>query len=62
MTHAAIVNVLQSRYITFPTGNNLQYVIEGFSTKWDMVQCAGGIDGSHIPVRPPAMNHTDYYN
>ena len=22
----------------------------------------GAIDGSHIPVRPPAMNHTDYYN
>ena len=27
-----------------------------------MVQCAGAIDGSHVPVTPPALNHTDYYN
>ena len=27
-----------------------------------MIQCAGAIDGSHIPVRPPALSHTDYYN
>ena len=25
-------------------------------------QCAGAIDGSHIPVRAPTLNHTDYYN
>ena len=27
-----------------------------------MIQCAGSIDGCHFPVRPPASNHTDYYN
>ena len=27
-----------------------------------MVQSAGAIDGCHIPVRPPVLNHTDYYN
>ena len=27
-----------------------------------MIQCAGAINGSHVPVRPPASNHTDYYN
>jgi len=26
------------------------------------MQCAGAIDGTHVPVRAPAMNHTDYYN
>ena len=25
-------------------------------------QCAGSVDSTHIPVTPPAMNHTDYYN
>ena len=30
--------------------------------KWGMIQCAGSIDGCHIPVLPPALNHTDYYN
>ncbi|XP_062518285.1 uncharacterized protein LOC134193474 [Corticium candelabrum] len=23
---------------------------------------AGAIDGSHIPITPPVLNHTDYYN
>ena len=27
-----------------------------------MIQCAGSIDGCDIPVTPPALNHTDYYN
>ena len=40
----------------------MEHVIDGFNTKWDMVQCAGAIDGSHIPVRPPLLNHTDFYN
>ena len=24
--------------------------------------CAGSIDGWHIPITTPAMNHTGYYN
>ena len=24
--------------------------------------CVGAVDGSHIPVRPPVLNHTNYYN
>ena len=61
-TCAAIVQVLQHQYIKFPTGSNLQRVIQGFETKWNMVQCAGATDDSHIPIRPPTLNHTDYYN
>ena len=30
--------------------------------QWGIPQCAGSIDGSHIPIRPPAMSHTCYYN
>ena len=37
-------------------------MVSGFKTKWGMVQCAGAIDGSHVPVTPPALHHTDYYN
>ena len=61
-TCAAIVQVLQSRYIKFPTGESLRNVVDGFKLKWQMIQCAGAIDGCHIPVKPPALNHTDYYN
>ena len=61
-TCTAIVRTFQTRYIKFPTGDNLRKAIDGFKSKWQMVQCAGAIDGCHIPVRPPALNHTDYYN
>lgn len=61
-TCAAIVSVLLDQYIKFPVGNELERVVKGFEDKWNMIQCAGAIDGSHIPVRPPALNHTDYYN
>ena len=49
-------------YISFPTGSELNRVVDGFKDKWDIIQCAGSIDGLHIPVSPPACNHTDYYN
>ena len=61
-TCGAIVNVFKSQYIQFPTGANLQQVINGFESKCQMIQCAGAIDGSHIQVKPPAQNHTDFYN
>ena len=61
-TCAAIVNVLTDKYISFPAGDNLKKVVERFKTKWEIPQCAGAIDGSHIPVKSPALNHTDYYN
>ena len=43
-----------------PSGDALKEVVEGFNDKLGVPQCA--IDGSHIPVSPPAMNHTDYYS
>lgn len=61
-TCIAIVKVLLPKYIQFPSGNGLKEVMEGFKDKWGIPQCAGSIDGSHIPISPPAMNHTDYYN
>ena len=61
-TISAIVKTLLCVYIKFPTGQNLINTVQEFEEKWHFPQCAGAIDGSHIPVRPPAMNHTDYYN
>ena len=48
--------------MSFPQGDELTEVIRGFKEKWGFVQCSGSIDGSHIPVIAPVMNHTDYYN
>ena len=61
-TCKAIVDVLLRKYIRFPHGEGLSDVVEGFKNKWGMIQCAGTIDGCHIPVMPPALNHTDFYN
>ena len=48
--------------VRFPTGDGLKDVVREFKEKLAVSRCAGSIDGSHIPVMPPAMNHTDYYN
>ena len=52
-----IVDLLLEEYIQFPRGADLARVVEGFKTNFNMIQCAGAIDGSHIPVSPPSMNH-----
>lgn len=58
----AIVSKLLTTYITFPTGQALVKVVQGFDEKWNLPQCAGAIDGSHIPAKAPLLNHTDYYS
>lgn len=60
-TFRAIVRKLLPMYIRFPS-DGLKVVVSGFKEKLGIPQCAGSIDGSHIPITPPAMNHTDYYN
>ena len=61
-TCKVIVDVLLKTYIQFPQGDKLSLVFKRFKNKWGMIQCAGSIDGCHIPVTPLASNHTDYYN
>lgn len=61
-TCKAIVSRLQKIFIKFPCGEDLKTAAEGFKSKTGMIQCVGSIDGCHIPITPPALNHTDYYN
>ena len=56
------VEKLLPKYVQFLSGNGLKEVMDGFKDKWSIPQCAGLFDGLHIPVSPPTMNHTDYYN
>ena len=57
----AIVKLLLPKYITFPNDTRLQQVMAGFLRR-GFPQCAGAIDGTHIPVEAPAENASDYYN
>ena len=61
-TCTTIVKVLLPKYVRFPVGDKLKETVQGFYDRWGIPQCAGSIDGSQIPVRAPALNHTDYCN
>ena len=54
----AITNTLLKIYISFPTGESLNTVINGFEHKWRFPQCVGAIDGCQVPISAPLMNHT----
>ena len=58
----AIVSNLLPKYIRIPSGDNLKDVVEGFEHKWGFPQCAGAVDGTHIPVVSPEECPADYYN
>ena len=46
----------------FPSSEKLRTAIQGIQSNWNIFQCAGSVDGTHILITPPTMNHTDYYN
>ena len=58
----AIVKILLPKFITWPTGNALRAVVDGFASEWNFPQCAGAIDGTHIPITAPPDNPAYYYN
>lgn len=58
----AIVEHLMPTFIKFPTGQRLEEVVNGFRVKYGFPQCLGAIDGTHIPVTPPASYKDDFRN
>ena len=56
---AVIVDHLLLEYIKMPTGTALKVVIDGFKNNSGFPQCAGAVDGTHIPVLLP---QECYYN
>ncbi|CAH1263518.1 uncharacterized protein [Branchiostoma lanceolatum] len=58
----AINQVLWRDYISFPTGQRLKETIQGYKERWQFPQCAGAVDGSHIPIKAPSKDRTDFYN
>ena len=58
----AVVKVLFNKYIKLPTGSLLKETVLGFESKFGFPQCAGAIDGTHIPILPAKDNPRDNYN
>lgn len=57
-----IVRDLLPEYIRVPTGRALKRVIQGFKQDYGFPQCAGAVDGTHIPIQSPPECPADYYN
>lgn len=58
----AVVDILLPRIIKWPTGEKLRSVIDGFLATWGYPQCAGAIDGTHIPIIAPSESSSDFFN
>ncbi|XP_033100382.1 protein ANTAGONIST OF LIKE HETEROCHROMATIN PROTEIN 1-like [Anneissia japonica] len=58
----AMIDVMMQQYIVWPTGNRLRRTIQAFEEKHGFPQCAGAVDGTHIPIIGPAKNPADYHN
>ena len=59
---AAIVRYLLPEYIQIQTGNSLKEIVLSFKNDMGFPQCAGAIDGTHIPIISPKVCPADYYN
>ena len=49
-------------YVRIPAGEDLDIVINGFEAKWGFPQCAGAVNGMHIPIIVPNECLSDYFN
>ena len=57
----AVINQL-SNVVNFFHGDELLDVIRNYESRWGFSMCAGAIDGTHIPIIAPSINHTEYVN
>ena len=58
----AIDVTLRSTYLRPPNHQETVDIVRGFRDRWSFPQCAGAVDGSHIPIIAPSENRNDYYN
>lgn len=53
---------MKTKFITIPKGEELNEVMRIYKDKWQFPMCAGAIDGTHIPIIAPVVDHVDYVN
>ena len=47
---------------SFPSGENLLNVIQGYHEECGFPKCGERIDGTHVPILAPNESHADYVN
>ena len=57
-----IVTKLMTVFLSIPKGDELLDIMKEYKEKWGFPCCAGAIDGTHVPIKAPIENHTDYVN
>jgi len=64
-THEFVEELCRMRrdFIKFPTtAADIRKKIEGFAEKSDIPNVVGAVDGTHIHIKAPTINHEDYLN
>ncbi|XP_043097547.1 protein ANTAGONIST OF LIKE HETEROCHROMATIN PROTEIN 1 [Puntigrus tetrazona] len=58
----AVIKVLLAVHVKFPDSTKLKEMADVFESGWNVPQCVGAIDGSHIPIIAPEDYPRDYFN
>ena len=57
-----IVQKMKTKFITIPKGEEVNEIMRIYKDKCQFPMCAGAIDGTHIPIIAPVVDHADYVN
>ena len=57
-----IVQKMKTKFITIPKREEVKEIMRIYKDKWQFPMCAGAIDGTHIPIIAPVVDHADYVN
>lgn len=57
-----IVEKMKTKFISIPKREEVKEIMRIYKDKWQFAMCAGAIDGTHIPIIAPVVDHADYVN
>jgi len=58
----AVCTLLGPRHLYMPNEQEAKEIARQFEAQYKIPQVLGAIDGSHIPILPPAVGRTDFKN